>query len=117
MFPRPVPSHLLRERLGIEPPYILSVTRLAGYGNLLNLAKAYVSLVKAGKVTMPLVVPGEVWDAQYIGKVRKLLTDEGCSDRVKFHRLCSPSAHALAVRPRHLFCFPFSAGGVRHGVD
>jgi glycosyltransferase involved in cell wall biosynthesis len=75
---------LLRERLGLEPPYILSVTRLAGYGNLLNLARAYVSLMKAGKVTMPLVIPGEVWDAQYIGKVRKLLTDEGCADRVKF---------------------------------
>jgi glycosyltransferase involved in cell wall biosynthesis len=74
----------LRERLGLEPPYILSVTRLAGYGNLLNLARAYVSLVKAGKVTMPLVIPGEVWNAQYIGKVRKLLTDEGCADRVKF---------------------------------
>jgi len=75
---------LLRERLGFEPPYILSVTRLAGYGNLLNLAKAYVSLVKAGKVTLPLVIPGEVWDAQYIGKVKKLLADEGCADRVKF---------------------------------
>lgn len=75
---------LLRERLGLKPPYILSVTRLAGYGNLLNLAKAYVSLVKAGKVAMPLVIPGEAWDAQYIGKVRKLLADEGCADRVKF---------------------------------
>jgi glycosyltransferase involved in cell wall biosynthesis len=74
----------LRERLGLEPPYILSVTRLAGYGNLLNLAKAYVSLIKAGKVTMPLVIPGEVWDAHYIGQVKKLLADEGCADRVKF---------------------------------
>jgi len=72
---------LLRKRLGLEPPYILSVTRLAGYGNL---AKAYVSLVKGGAVTMPLVVPGEVWDAQYIGRVKKLLADEGCADRVKF---------------------------------
>lgn len=77
-------SKVLRERLNIEPPYILSVTRLAGYGNLLNLAKAYVSLVKAGKLTMPLVVPGEVWDAQYIGRVKKLLAAEGCADRVKF---------------------------------
>jgi glycosyltransferase involved in cell wall biosynthesis len=75
---------LLRERLGIEPPYILSVTRLAGYGNLLNLARAYVSLLKAGKVAMPLVIPGEVWDEQYIGTVRKLLADEGYADRVKF---------------------------------
>ncbi len=75
---------LLRERLGLEPPYVLSVTRLAGYGNLLNLAKAYVSLVKSGKVTMPLVIPGEVWDAQYIGRVKKLLADQGCSDWVKF---------------------------------
>ena len=74
----------MRERLGLEPRYILSVTRLAGYGNLLNLAKAYVALVKAGKTTLPLVIPGEVWDAQYIGKVKKLLTDEGCADQVKF---------------------------------
>jgi glycosyltransferase involved in cell wall biosynthesis len=82
--PTPGSEALLRERLGIEPPYLLSVTRLAGYGNLLNLAKAYVSLVKAGKVTMPLVVPGGVWDSQYIGKVKKLLAAEGCVDRVKF---------------------------------
>ena len=75
---------LLRERLGLEPPYILSVTRLAGYGNLLNLARAYASLVKAGKVTMPLVVPGGVWDSQYIGRVKQLLRTEGCADRVKF---------------------------------
>jgi alpha-1,3-rhamnosyl/mannosyltransferase len=80
----PGSAGLLRERLGLEPPYILSVTRLAGYGNLLNLARAYVSLVKMRKVTMPLVIPGEVWDAQYIGQVRKLLADEGCADRVKF---------------------------------
>jgi glycosyltransferase involved in cell wall biosynthesis len=80
----PGSAALLRERLGIEPPYILSVTRLAGYGNLLNLAKAYVSLVKAGKVTMPLVIPGGVWDRQYMGRVKKLLTAEGCADRVKF---------------------------------
>src|ERR1019366_7250553 len=59
---RPDSADLLRKHLDLESPYILSVTRLAGYGNLLNLAKAYVSLVKAGKVDMPLVVPGEVWD-------------------------------------------------------
>lgn len=75
---------VLRERLNLASPYILSVTRLAGYGNLLNLAKAYISLSKAGKVTMPLVVPGEVWDAQYISGVKKLLAAEGCADRVKF---------------------------------
>ena len=56
--PAPGSAASLRERLGIEPPYILSVTRLAGYGNLLNLARAYACLVKAGKVSMPLVVPG-----------------------------------------------------------
>ena len=85
-FSVPVPGSaaLLRERLGLEPPYILSVTRLAGYGNLLNLAKAYVLLVKTGKISMPLVVPGEVWDARYIGRVKKLLTQEGCADHVKF---------------------------------
>ncbi len=82
--PAPGSAALLRERLGLEPPYILAATRLAGYGNLLNLAKAYVSLVKAGKVTMPLVIPGGVWDSQYIGRVRKLLTEAGCVDRVKF---------------------------------
>jgi glycosyltransferase involved in cell wall biosynthesis len=80
----PGSAGLLRERLGLEPPFILSVTRLAGYGNLLNLARAYVSLVKEGKITMPLVIPGEVWDAQYIARVKKLLADEGCADRVKF---------------------------------
>jgi glycosyltransferase involved in cell wall biosynthesis len=82
--PAPGSATLLHERLGLEPPYLLSVTRLAGYGNLLNLAKAYISLVKTGKVTMTLVIPGEVWDEQYIGKVKKLLADEGCADRVKF---------------------------------
>ncbi len=77
-------ARVLRGRLNLEPPYILSVTRLAGYGNLRNLAKAYISLVKAAKVTMPLVVPGEVWDTQYITSVKKLLADEGCAERVKF---------------------------------
>jgi glycosyltransferase involved in cell wall biosynthesis len=74
----------LRERLGLEQPYILCATRLAGYGNLLNLAKAYASLVKQGKVAMPLVVPGEVWDSAYIGSVKKLLAREGCAERVRF---------------------------------
>ncbi|HMD85062.1 MAG TPA: glycosyltransferase family 1 protein [Terriglobia bacterium] len=82
--PAPGSAALLRERLGLEPPYILSVTRLAGYGNLLNLAKAYVSLVKAGKVAMPLVIPGGVWDPQYIGRVKRLLAVEGCAGQVKF---------------------------------
>ena len=103
--PAPGSVALLRERLGIEPPYILAVTRLAGYGNLLNLAKAYVSLVKAGKVTMPLVIPGEVWDAQYIGRVRKLLTDEGCADRVKFIGYV-PHQH-MPLLFGHATCFVF----------
>lgn len=75
---------LLRERLGLEPPYILCATRLAGYGNLLNLAKAFASLVKQGKVAMPLVVPGEVWDSHYINRVKKLLAPEGCTRQLKF---------------------------------
>jgi glycosyltransferase involved in cell wall biosynthesis len=82
--PAPGSAALLRERLGLEPPYILSVTRLAGYGNLLNLARGYVSLVKTDKISIPLVVPGEVWDTRYIGLVKKLLAQEGCADRVKF---------------------------------
>jgi glycosyltransferase involved in cell wall biosynthesis len=77
-------AEILRERLGITPPYLLCVTRLAGYGNLLNLARAYVSLVKTAKIDLPLVIPGEVWDEHYIGKVRRILADEGCIDRVKF---------------------------------
>jgi glycosyltransferase involved in cell wall biosynthesis len=105
---RPPPAGsaaLLRERLGLEPPYILSVTRLAGYGNLLNLAKAYVSLVKAGKVTMPLVIPGGVWDRQYMGRVKKLLTAEGCADRVKFLGYV-PHAH-MPLLFGHATCFAF----------
>ena len=96
----------LRERLNIEPPYILSVTRLAGYGNLLNLVKAYISLVKAGKVTMPLVVPGEVWDSQYIGRVKKLLAAEGCADRVKFIGYVAHSDMPLLFGNATCFVFP-----------
>jgi glycosyltransferase involved in cell wall biosynthesis len=96
---------LLREHLGLEPPYILSVTRLAGYGNLLNLAKAYAALVKAGKVTMPLVIPGGVWDAQYMGRVKKLLTVEGCADRVKFLGYV-PHQH-MPLLFGHATCFVF----------
>jgi glycosyltransferase involved in cell wall biosynthesis len=81
---QPGSAALLRERLGVEPPYILAVTRLAGYGNLLNLAKAYVSLVKSGRAAMPLVIPGGVWDSQYIGQVKKLLAAEGCAGQVRF---------------------------------
>ena len=96
---------LLRERLGLEPPYIFSVTRLAGYGNLLNLAKAYVSLVKAGKVTMPLVIAGGVWDPQYIGRVKRLLAEEGCADRVKFLGYV-PHQH-MPLLFGHATCFVF----------
>ena len=103
--PAPGSEAFLREHLGIESPYILSVTRLAGYGNLLNLAKAYVSLVKAGKVTMPLVVPGGVWDSRYIGEVKKLLAAEGCADRVKFLGYV-PHQH-MPLLFGHAACFVF----------
>jgi glycosyltransferase involved in cell wall biosynthesis len=103
--PAPGSDALLREHLGLEPPYILSVTRLAGYGNLLNLAKAYASLVKAGKVTLPLVIPGGVWDAQYIGRVKKLLAVEGCADRVKFLGYV-PHQH-MPLLFGHATCFVF----------
>jgi len=103
--PAPGSAAALREHLGLEPPYILSVTRLAGYGNLLNLAKAYASLVKAGKVTQPLVIPGEVWDAQYIGRVKKLLAAEGCADRVKFLGYV-PHQH-MPLLFGHATCFVF----------
>ena len=96
---------LLREHLGVEPPYILSVTRLAGYGNLLNLARAYVSLVKAGKVALPLVIPGGVWDSQYIGRVKKLLAVEGCAGRVKFLGYV-PHQH-MPLLFGHATCFVF----------
>jgi glycosyltransferase involved in cell wall biosynthesis len=104
--PAPGSAALLRERLGLEPPYILAVTRLAGYGNLLNLARAYVSLVKAGKVTMPLVVPGEVWDSQYIGRVKKLLTEAGCADRVKFLGYVPHAQMPLLFGHATCFVFP-----------
>jgi glycosyltransferase involved in cell wall biosynthesis len=103
--PAPGSAAALRAHLGLEPPYILSVTRLAGYGNLLNLAKAYASLVKAGKVTQPLVIPGEVWDAQYIGRVKKLLAAEGCADRVKFLGYV-PHQH-MPLLLGHATCFVF----------
>jgi glycosyltransferase involved in cell wall biosynthesis len=104
--PGPEAAALLRARLGIEPPYILSVIRLAGYGNLLNLARAYALLVKAGKVAMPLVIPGEVWDAQYIGKVRRLLADEGCADLVKFIGYVPHSDMPLLFGNATCFVFP-----------
>jgi glycosyltransferase involved in cell wall biosynthesis len=103
--PAPDSAASLREHLGIEPPYILAVTRLAGYGNLLSLAKAYVSLVKAGKVAMPLVIPGGVWDAQYIGRVKRLLAVEGCADRVKF--LGYVPHHHMPLLFGHAACFVF----------
>jgi glycosyltransferase involved in cell wall biosynthesis len=107
-FKPPVPGSaaLLREHLGIEPPYILSVTRLAGYGNLLNLAKAYVSLAKAGKVSMPLVIPGGAWDSRYIGEVKRLLATEGCADRVKFLGYVSHRHMPLLFGHAECFVFP-----------
>lgn len=95
----------LRERLGLEQPYILCATRLAGYGNLLNLAKAYASLVKQGKVAMPLVVPGSVWDSAYVGRVKKLLAREGCAERVRFLGYV-PHQH-MPLLFGHAECFVF----------
>jgi glycosyltransferase involved in cell wall biosynthesis len=103
--PSPDSAPLLRQHLGLEPPYILAVTRLAGYGNLLSLAKAYASLVKQNKVTMPLVIPGGVWDTQYIGGVKKLLAREGCADRVKFLGYV-PHQH-MPLLFGHAACFVF----------
>jgi glycosyltransferase involved in cell wall biosynthesis len=103
--PMPGSAASLREPLGIEPPYILSVTRLAGYGNLLRLAQAYVSLVKAGKVAIPLVIPGGVWDAQYISSVKRLLAAEGCAERVKFLGYV-PHQH-MPLLFGHAACFVF----------
>jgi glycosyltransferase involved in cell wall biosynthesis len=104
--PAPGSATSLREHLGLEPPYILSVTRLAGYGNLLNLARAYVSLVKQGKVTLPLVVPGGVWDRQYIGEVKKLLAAEGCAERVKFLGYVAHKHMPLLFGHATCFVFP-----------
>ncbi len=104
--PGPESAAELRERLGLEPPYILCVTRLAGYGNLLNLAKAYASLVKQGKVSMPLVIPGEVWDRQYIGNVKKLLAREGCADQVKFLGYVPHQHMPLLFGNAQCFVFP-----------
>src|SRR5208282_4942270 len=103
--PAPGSAAALREHLGLEPPYILSVAPVSGKENLLNLAKAYASLVKAGKVTQPLVIPGEVWDAQYIGRVKKLLAAEGCADRVKFLGYV-PHQH-MPLLFGHATCFVF----------
>jgi glycosyltransferase involved in cell wall biosynthesis len=104
--PQPDSTDLLRKHLGLAPPYLLSVTRLAGYGNLLNLAKAYVSLVKAGKVDMPLVVPGEVVDSQYIGSVKSLLEREGCPGRVRFLGYVSHQHMPLLFGNAECFIFP-----------
>ncbi|MGD1155340.1 MAG: glycosyltransferase family 1 protein [Terriglobia bacterium] len=97
---------VLRERLGLEQPYILCVTRLAGYGNLLNLAKAYASLVKQGKVAMPLVVPGGVWDSRYMGRVRKLLAHEGCAGQVRFLGYVPHQHMPLLFGNAECFVFP-----------
>ncbi len=96
---------LLRKQLGIEPPFILAGSRLSGYGNLLNLAKAFASLVKDNRISMPLVIPGEVWDAQYIGTVKKLLRAEGCSDRVKF--IGYVPCELMSLLFGHAACFVF----------
>jgi glycosyltransferase involved in cell wall biosynthesis len=106
-FHPPAPGSVvtLREQVGLEPSYLLSAPRLAGYGNLLTLAKAYASLVKAGKVSMPLVIPGEVWDSRYIGRVKKLLSAEGCADRVKFLGYV-PHQH-MPLLFAHAACFIF----------
>ncbi len=104
--PAPGTAALLRERFGIEPPFILAGSRLSGYGNLLNLAKAYASLVKANRISMPLVIPGEVWDAQYIGRVWKLLRAEGCSGRVKFLGYVPHETMPLLLGHAACFVFP-----------
>jgi glycosyltransferase involved in cell wall biosynthesis len=96
----------LRERLGLEQPFILCATRLAGYGNLLNLAKAYASLVKQGKVAMPLVIPGGVWDSAYVGSVKKLLAREGCSERVRFLGYVPHQYMPLLFGHAECFVFP-----------
>jgi glycosyltransferase involved in cell wall biosynthesis len=97
---------LLGERLGLERPYILCVTRLAGYGNLLNLAKGYASLVKQGKLAMPLVVPGGVWDSRYIARVKELLAQEGCAGRVKFLGYVPHGDMPLLFGNAECFVFP-----------
>jgi len=64
-----------------------------------------VSLVKAGKVSMPLVVPGGVWDSAYVGQVKKLIAAEGCANRVRFLGYV-PHQH-MPLLFGHATCFVF----------
>ena len=99
-------SHLLRDSLGIEKPYLLCVTRLAGYGNLLNLAKAVAMLDTQNQLSMPLVVPGGVWDERYVRSVMDFLARQGSAGRVKFLGLVPHHLMPLLYANAELFVFP-----------
>jgi len=102
----PDSARQLQERLGLAPPYLLCATRLTGYGNLLNLAKAFAILVKRNRLAMPLVIPGEVWDESYIGEVRKVLQQEGCAGQVRFLGYVPHQDMALLMANATCFLFP-----------
>ena len=55
---------------------------------------------------MPLVVPGGIWDSDYIGQVKKLLTAEGCSDCVKFLGYVPHQLMPLLLGHATCFVFP-----------
>jgi glycosyltransferase involved in cell wall biosynthesis len=96
----------LHECLGLERPYLLCVSRLAGYGNLGNLARAYASLVKRGSVTMPLVIAGGVWDSGYVRSVRRFLARQGCAEQVKFLGYVPFEHMPLLIGNADCFVFP-----------
>ena len=102
----PDSARRLHERLGLVPPYLLSASRLTGYGNLLNLAKAFATLVKRDHLAMPLVVPGEVWDKGYVSEVLRFLRREGCAEQVKFLGYIPHQDIALLMANATCFLFP-----------
>jgi len=99
-------ASLLREYLALTPPYMLCVTRLAGYGNLLRLVKAYTLLVKQNKTSIPLVIPGEVWDERYVGTIRQVLEQERCADLVRFLGYVPHRDMPLLIGNATCFVFP-----------
>jgi glycosyltransferase involved in cell wall biosynthesis len=99
-------SQSLAVSLGIRKPYILCATRLAGYGNLLNLARAVAPLYRQGRLSIPLIVPGGVWDADYVRSVKGFLERQGCSDRVRFLGLVPHHHMPLLFWNAEIFVFP-----------
>lgn len=70
------------EELGINAPYILCVSSVYRYKNLLSLVNAYAKLREQNQVRHILVLVGALFDKEYLGDIMRTIKQHGIEEWV-----------------------------------